>query len=131
MVIGMTQYAGWILLVAAILAVFAFARLRGRISPGEAARLLSEEGAVIVDVRTEGEYQAGHAPGALNLPLDRFGEALPEAVPDTATPLLLHCHSGTRSAVAVGVAKRKGYSRVFNLGTVGRARAASPDGAPG
>ncbi|WP_310722832.1 rhodanese-like domain-containing protein [Streptomyces sp. N2A] len=55
----------------------------------------------VIDVRTPGEYAAGHLPGAHNLPLDHLGQALPalKTAADRGA-LLVVCASGTRSATA-------------------------------
>lgn len=67
--------------------------------PAQAAARLDDY--LIVDVRTPGEYAAGHLPGAHNVPLDRLDAALP-ALRDAAarTDLLMVCASGNRSATA-------------------------------
>ncbi|MFD3665108.1 rhodanese-like domain-containing protein [Streptomyces sp. NPDC058659] len=55
----------------------------------------------VVDVRTPGEYASGHVPGALNVPLDRLGRAVPELREAAARgELLVVCQSGGRSADA-------------------------------
>lgn len=55
----------------------------------------------VVDVRTPGEYASGHVPGALNVPLDRLGRAVPELREAAARGgLLVVCQSGGRSADA-------------------------------
>ncbi|MFH9423945.1 rhodanese-like domain-containing protein [Streptomyces sp. NPDC017529] len=69
------------------------------VQPAEAAARLHSY--TVVDVRTPGEYAAGHLPGAHNVPLDRLRSALP-ALKSAATrgELLLVCASGSRSAAA-------------------------------
>ena len=70
--------------------------------------------AVLLDVRTPEEYQAGHVPGAKNLPLDRLGGVnLPKS-----QPVFAYCLSGARSAQACAWLKRKGYEAT-NLGGIG------------
>ncbi|MFE1908018.1 rhodanese-like domain-containing protein [Streptomyces gardneri] len=55
----------------------------------------------VVDVRTPGEYASGHVPGALNVPLDQLGRAVPELREAAARgELLVVCQSGARSAGA-------------------------------
>ncbi|GHH00249.1 rhodanese-like domain-containing protein [Streptomyces lanatus] len=51
----------------------------------------------VIDVRTPGEYAAGHLPGALNIPLDRLGRALPTLAERPGGELLIVCASGARS----------------------------------
>ncbi|MFF2778653.1 rhodanese-like domain-containing protein [Streptomyces sp. NPDC058052] len=69
------------------------------LDPAEARDRLAD--LTVVDVRTPAEYASGHLPGALNIPLDALGRALP-ALKDAATrgDLLVVCQSGNRSAAA-------------------------------
>ena len=67
----------------------------------------------IVDVRGAAEYRSGHIPGALNIPLPELQASLPALPRDRR--LLVHCHGGTRSAIAASVLMRMGFPRVANL----------------
>ncbi len=64
------------------------------------ARKLVAAGVTVVDVRTPDEFQAGHVPGAVNIPYDEMEKRYAELGPPS-TPLVLYCHSGRRSGVAV------------------------------
>ena len=75
---------------------------------------LMAEGAVIIDVRTKGEYQGGHIKGSVNIPLDTLGGQLKKI--DKNKPVITCCASGMRSASAKGLLQSKGYSRVYNGG---------------
>lgn len=52
----------------------------------------------IIDVRTHGEFDAGHLPGAINIPMETLESRLPDL--DLAAPTVLVCHSGTRAGIA-------------------------------
>ncbi|GGG34113.1 membrane protein [Caldovatus sediminis] len=65
------------------------------ISPAEAARLLREEGATLVDVREPDEHARQRIPGARNLPLSQLEEA--ELAVHQGRPVLFHCRSGART----------------------------------
>ena len=67
----------------------------------------------VLDVRREGEFQAGHIDGADWHPLDRFKVALPEISKDS--PVAVHCKSGYRSLIAVSVLQRAGYHNVVDV----------------
>jgi rhodanese-related sulfurtransferase len=67
----------------------------------------------VLDVRREGEFQAGHIHGADWHPLDRFKVALPEISKDS--PVAVHCKSGYRSLIAVSVLQRAGYHNVVDV----------------
>ena len=73
-------------------------------------------GAVLLDVREADEFQSGHIPGAVNLPLSRIGETAPEM----DTPLFVYCLRGTRSLRAVAELKRMGYARAKSIGGIVR-----------
>jgi rhodanese-related sulfurtransferase len=66
------------------------------ITPDEAARLLREGGATLVDVREPDEHARERIPGARNLPLSRLEEA--ELAVHQGKPVLFHCRSGARTA---------------------------------
>ena len=109
-----------ILIVGAVTAaVFALKR-RSFVSP-EVARQHLRQGALVIDVRSPGEFNSDHLPSAINLPLDEIETALPRRVTDKNQVLLLHCQSGMRSGVAKQKLKGMGYMNVFNLGSYGRA----------
>ena len=88
----------------------------------EVARRHLAAGALVIDVRTAGEFRAGHLPQAVNIDLAELRAELPRLVPDRNRVLLLHCLSGGRSALGTRVARSLGYAQVFNLGSLGRAR---------
>ncbi|MCX7686180.1 MAG: rhodanese family protein [Acetobacteraceae bacterium] len=66
------------------------------ITPAEAARLIREQGAMLVDVREPDEHARARIPGAINLPLSRLHEA--ELAVQEGRPVLFHCRSGARTA---------------------------------
>lgn len=66
------------------------------VTPDEAARLLREEGATLVDIREPDEHARERIPGARNMPLSRLEEA--EASLRQGQPVLFHCRSGARTA---------------------------------
>lgn len=74
-------------------------------------------GALLLDVRTEGEYAEGHVPGAKNLPLQAL-EGIAALSPAKDTPLYVYCRSGARSSQAAGQLQRMGYTRVTNIGGI-------------
>jgi len=96
-----------------IVGFIAFKRL-GQIKPEDARRMV-QEGAVLVDVRSAGEFSSGHLPGALNVPLQELGAKVGKLCPKDK-PIILYCASGTRSSMARGVLKRLGFTQAHNLG---------------
>lgn len=91
------------------------------LSAGKASTLL-KEGAVVVDVRTEEEYEAAHLKKAINIPLSEISSGIERIVPDRNRVVLLYCRSGSRSFMGKRLLKRMQYHNVYNLGSFGRAR---------
>ena len=75
---------------------------------------LIKNGAVIIDVRSKGEYQGGHIKGSQNIPLDTLSANIAKLKKDKA--IITCCASGMRSASAKGILKSKGYTNVHNAG---------------
>jgi hydroxyacylglutathione hydrolase len=80
----------------------------------------------IVDVRGKSEWDAGHIPDAPNIPLGYLSERLAE-VPDDK-PVVVHCQSGSRSAIGASILRARGRKNVLNLsgGFVDWLRSGSP-----
>ena len=74
-----------------------------------------EEKPILIDVRESEEFAAGHAPGALHLSRGTLEGKIEAAVPDTATPVVLYCAGGNRSAFAAENLQKMGYTRVVSL----------------
>jgi len=76
---------------------------------------LVKNGAVILDVRTKGEFQGGHIKGAINIPVDQLRSNL-DKLKDKTKPIITCCASGMRSASARAVLLSCGYAEVYNGG---------------
>ena len=72
-------------------------------------------GAKIVDVRSPEEYNDEHYANAVNIPVNELQARLAE-LGDKASPLVLYCASGARSAQAARLLKQSGYVNVVNAG---------------
>ena len=75
------------------------------------------DGAVLLDVRTPGEYAGGHIPGSKNLPLQSIFD-IAKLVPDVQTPVFVYCQSGARSHRAAAFLEKSGYAAVTDLGGI-------------
>ena len=73
------------------------------------------EGALIIDVRTVGEYTNGHISGSLNVPLSDMEDAMSWLIKDV--PIVVVCESGNRSAQAKNILEINGYTKVYNGGS--------------
>ena len=75
---------------------------------------LVSKGAVIIDVRSAGEYKAGHVQGSKNYPLDNIRSKVAE-LKKMSKPVITVCRSGSRSGIAKGILKSAGIE-VYNGG---------------
>ena len=76
---------------------------------------LVKEGAIILDVRSKGEFESGHIRGSMNIPVDQLLHNL-NKLKDKSKPIITCCASGMRSSSAKNLLKSKGYSEVYNGG---------------
>jgi len=70
---------------------------------------------LLIDVREESEYAADHLPGAVHLGKGVIERDVEDRVPDQATPMVLYCGGGFRSALAADNLQRMGYTQVFSM----------------
>ena len=77
-----------------------------------------EENYIILDVRTEQEYQSGHIPGAILLPNESIGAEQPSQLPDRDQLILVYCRSGNRSKQASDKLARLGYTNIVEFGGI-------------
>ena len=83
-----------------------------QLTPSEVAMRMQGR-ATVLDVRGVVEWEAGHLPGAVNIPVGHLTEHLDELPTDT--PLIVHCQSGARSAIAASVLRAQGFRNVVNM----------------
>ena len=88
--------------------------------PALARELVDKEHAVLLDVRTPGEFAGGALPNAVNIPVDDFRARLAEVDKltggDKHHAIVVYCHSGRRATAAKAMLLDAGYERVTNLG---------------
>jgi rhodanese-related sulfurtransferase len=85
------------------------------VGPAEATQLINHQNAVVLDVREEGEFQAGRIPRAKHIPLGALGKRLSELDKHKGRPVVVSCRSGARSSRACGVLRKNGFEQVYNL----------------
>lgn len=83
------------------------------ISADEFKKCAQQEKVIVVDVRKPAEYQAGHLPGAINLPLDFINDHLSEFPKDKK--FYIHCAGGYRSMTAASILRARGWSDMVDL----------------
>ena len=79
------------------------------------ARKAAGESFVLVDVREESEFAAGHVPGAVHIGKGVIERDVEAKVPDPATSLVLYCGGGFRSALAADALQKMGYTNVISM----------------
>ena len=79
------------------------------------ARLDRGEKLLLVDVREESEFAAGHVPGAIHLGKGIIERDIEQRVPDTGTEIILYCGGGFRSALAADNLQKMGYRNVLSM----------------
>ena len=79
------------------------------------SRIATGEKWVLVDVREDHEWEAGHLPGAAHLGKGIIERDIEQSYPDKDTPLVLQCGGGFRSALAADNLQRMGYRNVVSL----------------
>ena len=90
-----------------------------QISQEEAKEMMArDDGHVVVDVRRQDEYDAGHIPGAILVPNESIGCDSPEALPDYDQIILIYCRSGNRSKQAAEKLASMGYTNIYEFGGI-------------
>ena len=90
-----------------------------QITQEEAKEMMSRsDGHVVVDVRRQEEYDAGHIPGAILIPNESIGCDAPEALPDYSQVILIYCRSGNRSKQAAQKLAEMGYANIYEFGGI-------------
>ncbi len=78
----------------------------------------TEEGYIILDVRTQEEYDEGHIPGAIVISHDEIEEKAEEILPNKDQLLLVYCRSGRRSKLAAEALVELGYTNIKEFGGI-------------
>lgn len=82
--------------------------------------LSNKEVIVLLDVRTQEEFDNGHIPGAVLLPYDEVEEKAGKLLPDKDREIVIYCRSGRRSAIAKDSLEALGYTNVKDFGGMNR-----------
>ncbi len=95
-----------------------FRKKGSALSMQKAYKLLQKQNErLILDVRTLPEYQSGHLPQSISLPLQQI-DSIASVVPDPSAPLFVYCRSGARSASAAQWLLAHGYQNVTDIGGI-------------
>lgn len=88
------------------------------ISMDVAMEYMKEKDTIIVDVRTEEEYEKGHIKGAINIPLHAIDGTVVGKLKDYHKKILVYCESGNRSVQASAKLAALGYKQVYEIGGI-------------
>ncbi len=89
-----------------------------KISPEEAKEIIESEDVIILDVRTQEEYNGGHIENAVLLPVNDISSKAEEVLTDKDAKILVYCRSGNRSATASKQLIKMGYTDVYDFGGI-------------
>ncbi|HUG38886.1 MAG TPA: rhodanese-like domain-containing protein [Longimicrobiales bacterium] len=93
-------------------------RLLSRILPTP-PRIEPGEDVVFLDVRTAPEFAAGHAAGAVHVPMGQVQRRLDELQPHKDRRILVYCLSGHRAGAATRALRERGFAKAENAGSLG------------
>ena len=89
------------------------------ITAAQAYGMMSEPGSfILLDVRTQAEFQERHIDGALLIPYDEIRDMAQTQLPDKDAVILVYCQSGRRSALAAAELAALGYTNVYDFGGI-------------
>ena len=90
-----------------------------QISQEEAKEMMDTQEVIILDVREQDEYDSGHIPGAVLLPVGSIDEdTAAEVIPEKDSTVLVYCRSGNRSKTASSALAELGYTNIYEFGGI-------------
>jgi rhodanese-related sulfurtransferase len=89
-----------------------------KISPETAKEMMRAGDVIILDVRTQEEFDAGHIEGAMLIPDFEIAQRAEEALPDKDMTILIYCRAGRRSENAARMLVDMGYTAVYDFGGI-------------
>ena len=92
--------------------------LTGGASKADLPQLI-KDGALLIDARSPQEFSGGHIEGAVNIPHTIISHKIGDHAADQSRSIVVYCHSGARSSMAVHALKKHGYTQVENGGAFG------------
>ena len=90
-----------------------------QITQEEAKEMMDTQEVIILDVREQDEYDSGHIPGAVLLPVGTIDETTAaEVIPEKDSTVLVYCRSGNRSKTASSTLAELGYTSIYEFGGI-------------
>ena len=110
------KYSLIVIALAVLTIACGLARAGDTIAPAElATRIGGVKAPLILDVRTPGEYAAGHIPGAVNIPHTDLRDRLSELMSHLDEEIVVHCQMGPRAGVAQSILLQAGFTQTREL----------------
>lgn len=90
-----------------------------QITQEEAKKMMDSQEVIILDVREQDEFDAGHIPGAILLPVGTISdETAADVIPEVDSVVLVYCRSGNRSKTASSALAELGYTSIYEFGGI-------------
>ena len=110
---------GVLIMLAALYFMFGTGQTYKSLTQDDAARIMENDpDCLIVDVRTQTEYDGGHIPGAVCVPVDDIRNGKFDALPDKYQTLLIYCYAGRRAVDAAKILTAAGYRNTYEFGGI-------------
>jgi rhodanese-related sulfurtransferase len=109
----MTKKIGFIALVILLLAGCGSTSSVNNINTDETSKMIGKKNTVLIDCRTQEEFELGHIPGAYLLPLDQLEKNVGDL--DKSKTYVVICRSGNRSTTFTDSLHSKGFKKVYNV----------------
>ena len=108
-----------VVLIVAIIVVMSFSKSSESViqtlNSEEVSEIIQDESLIIIDVRTEEEYESGHIEKAINIP---YTEIESKVNYDKNQAIAVYCRTGVRSSEAAKTLEKMGYTKIYDLGGV-------------
>ena len=79
---------------------------------------LVSEGAIVIDVRTPGEYETDHIENAINIDSNEIKYVIKGKIKDYETKIIVYCQTGNRSSESAKILVNLGYKNVYDMGSI-------------
>ena len=86
-----------------------------KVEPAQATQLINHEDALVLDVRSDGEFAEGHIINAINAPLAGLAQQLSKLEKHRERTIITTCRNGQQAASASGILRKNGFQNVFSL----------------
>nr|WP_302598838.1 rhodanese-like domain-containing protein [uncultured Cellulosilyticum sp.] len=82
------------------------------------ANLDTNKEIILIDIRSRAEYEEGHIPGCIHIPLPELEMRIEEVAPDFDQPIYYYCRSGVRTLTAGAILEHMGYTNLYDMGGI-------------